>query len=40
MNADYEITDKELRDIYNLLTKEELIEALINMHKEWKKLQI
>jgi len=29
-----EITDKELREVYELLTKEELIVALINKHYE------
>lgn len=34
MTTDFEITDKELREVYELLTKEQLIEALIIKHKE------
>ena len=34
MTTDFEITDKELREVYELLTKEQLIEALIRKHKE------
>jgi hypothetical protein len=34
MTTDFEITDKELREVYKLLTKEQLIEALIRKHKE------
>ena len=34
MTKDFEITDKELREVYELLTKEQLIEALIRKHKE------
>ena len=34
MTTNYEITDKELREVYELLTKEQLIEALIRKHKE------
>lgn len=33
MTTDFEITDKELREVYELLTKEQLIEALIRKHK-------
>lgn len=34
MTTYFEITDKELRGVYELLTKEQLIEALIRKHKE------
>lgn len=34
MTTYFEITDKELREVYELLTKEQLIEALIRKHKE------
>ena len=34
MTTDFEITDKELREVYELLTKEQLIDALIRKHKE------
>ena len=34
MTTDFEITDKELREVYELLTKEQLIEALIRKRKE------
>ncbi len=34
MTTDFEITDKELREVYEILTKEQLIEALIRKHKE------
>ena len=34
MTTDFEITDKELREVYELLTKEQLIESLIRKHKE------
>ena len=33
MTTNYEITDKELREVYELLTKEQLIESLIRMTK-------
>jgi hypothetical protein len=36
MTTDFEITDKELREVYELLTKEQLIEALIRKQKECK----
>ena len=34
MTTDFEITDKELREVYELLTKEQLIDALIRKRKE------
>lgn len=34
MIVDYEIIDKELREAYSLLEKEQLIEALIRKHRE------
>lgn len=36
MTTDIEITDKELREVYKLLTKEQLIEALIRKNKEYR----
>ena len=38
MTTDFEITDKELREVYELLTKEQLIETLIRKHKECRDL--
>ena len=38
MNIVIEITDKELREVYELLTKEQLINALIIKHKECRAL--
>ena len=34
MTVDHEIIDKELREAYSLLEKEQLIEALIRKHRE------
>ena len=34
MAVDHEIIDKELREAYSLLEKEQLIEALIRKHRE------
>lgn len=34
MNDSIEVSNKELREVYKLLSKEELIEALINKREE------
>ncbi|MDD4515625.1 hypothetical protein [Massilibacteroides sp.] len=39
MTTNNEITDKELRELYELLTKEQLIEALIKKHKECRDIE-
>lgn len=39
MDNNYEISEMELREIYELLTKEQLINVLVTMYKDYKKLQ-
>jgi len=39
MDNNYEISEMELREIYELLTKEQLINLLVTMYKDNKKLQ-
>ncbi len=36
MTTSSEITDKELREAYELLTREQLVDALIRKHKEFR----